>query len=171
MVFAGVTDDGTTLDAEQCRRLFSLSASEAEIDSTETCPAEVLDKLSANAVTNYIGDSQKRDLTTFETEINKLDRWAEDKRAGLKSELGDLDDRVKELKRAARLASNLPEKLRLEKERKAMEAKHDEAWRIYEEQARAIDREKDKLLDETQSSLAPKTSEWVLFTVRWTLQS
>ena len=52
-----------------------------------------------------------------------------------------------------------------------MEAKHDEAWRNYEEQARAIDREKDKLLDETQSSLAPKTSEWVLFTVRWTLQN
>lgn len=169
LVFAGVTDDGTTLDAEQCRRLFSLSASEEEIDSEESCPANVLDKLSANAVTIYIGDSQKRDLTTFETEINKLDRWAEDKRAGLKSELGDLEDRVKELKRAARLASNLPEKLRFEKERKAMEAKHDEAWRVYEEQARTIDREKDKLLDETQGSLAPKTSEWVLFTVRWEL--
>jgi superfamily II DNA or RNA helicase len=171
MVFAGVTDSGTTLDAEQCRRLFSLSASEVEIESMETCPAELLDKLSVGVVQGYIGDSQKRDLTTFEIEINKLDRWAEDKRAGLKSELGELDDRVKELKRAARLASNLPEKLRLEKDRKAMEAKHDEAWRIYEEQARAIDREKDKLLDETQSSLAPKTSEWVLFTVRWTLQN
>lgn len=170
MIFAGLIDDGTALDAEQCRRLFSLPASEIDIESAEACPTEALDKQSASVVSNYIGDSQQRDLSTFENEINKLDRWAEDKRAGLKSDLGDLDDRVKELKRAARLASNLPEKLRLEKERKAMEAKHDESWRIYEEQARAIDREKDKLLDETQSSLAPKTSEWVLFTMRWTLQ-
>jgi ERCC4-related helicase len=169
MVFAAVTDDGASLDAEQCRRLFSLSASEVAIDSGETCPTEALDKLSASAVVGYVEDNQKRDLTTFETEINKLDRWAEDKRAGLKSELGELDDRVKELKRSARLASNLPEKLRLEKERKAMEAKRDEAWRVYEAQARTIDQEKDKLLDETQSSLAPKTSEWVLFTIRWTL--
>jgi len=169
MVCAGVMDDGTSLDAEQCRRLFSLPAIEEEITPAETCPVDLLDKLSSNAVADYVGASEKRDLATFEIEINKLDRWAEDKRAGLKSELGEFELRVKELRRAARLASNLPEKLRLEKERKAMEAKHDEAWRVYEEQARTIDREKDKLLDETQTSLIPKTSEWVLFTVRWTL--
>jgi hypothetical protein len=43
--------------------------------------------------------------------MDKLDRWAEDRRAALKAELAELDEALKEMRKAARLAPNLPEKL------------------------------------------------------------
>ena len=45
----------------------------------------------------------------FDTEMDKLDRWAEDRRDSLKAELAELDEALKEAKKSARLAPNLPE--------------------------------------------------------------
>lgn len=39
--------------------------------------------------------------------MDKLDRWAEDRRLALKAELDELDQTIKNTKRAARLAPNL----------------------------------------------------------------
>ena len=51
----------------------------------------------------------------FDTEMDKLDRWAEDRRSALKAELDDLDQTIKDAKKSARLAPNLPEKLEIQR--------------------------------------------------------
>lgn len=169
LVFAGIADDGTTLDDEQCRRLFQLDAT---IDDTTPLPAppvSILDQLALENVNRTLEESRQRDLRSFDEEMQKLDRWADDKRAGLKAELRELEDKVREAKKAARLAASLPDKLRLERERKELERRYDAAWKKHEEECRAIERDKDRILDETEKSLTPKTGEWVLFNLRWTL--
>lgn len=103
----------------------------------------------------------------FDTEMDKLDRWAEDRRAGLKTELEDLDQEIKETKKAARLAPNLPEKLERQRELRKLETKRDEAWRSYDEASREIDRQKDALLDEVSRRLEQKTEQETLFILRW----
>ena len=103
----------------------------------------------------------------FEIELDKLDKWGEDKRNSLRLILKDLDDRIKELKKLARLAPNLPEKLPLEKERRQMEGKRDEAWREYDNAARDIEEKKDQLIDEIEKKLKQDISEQELFTIRW----
>lgn len=65
------------------------------------------------------------------------------------------------------MAPNLPEKLRLEKERRQLEGKRDEAWREYDQSAREIEKRKDELIDEIEKKLKQSITEQELFTIRW----
>ena len=103
----------------------------------------------------------------FEIELDKLDKWGEDKRNSLRLTLKELDDQIKELKKQARLAPNLPEKLQLEKEKRLLEGKRDEAWREYDHAAREIEKRKDDLIDEIEKKLKQSITEQELFTIRW----
>ena len=91
----------------------------------------------------------------------------DDKRNSLRLTLKDLDDQIGELKKQARLAPNLPEKLQLEKERRQLEGKRDEAWREYDQSAREIEKRKDELIDEIEKKLKQSITEQELFTIRW----
>jgi predicted nucleic acid-binding Zn-ribbon protein len=101
--------------------------------------------------------------------MDKLDRWAEDRRAALKAELEELDQEIKETKKSARMAPNLPEKLELQRKLRGLETKRDEAWRSYDAAGRDIDRQKDALLDEISRRLEQKTECETLFTLKWSL--
>ncbi|MBS3918730.1 MAG: DEAD/DEAH box helicase family protein [Deltaproteobacteria bacterium] len=167
IIFTGLTDTSETLDEVQCRRLFDLPGKEqsgtdvpgtiisALGEATAICRQELLDALAA------------KNGHWFDAEMDKLDRWAEDRRVGLKTELEDLDQEIKETKKAARLAPNLPEKLERQKELRKLETKRDEAWRSYDAATREIDRQKDALLDEVSRRLEQKTEQETLFTIRW----
>jgi hypothetical protein len=72
---------------------------------------ERLDRVRADMERPILEGLAARNGGWFDVEMDKRDRWAEDRRQTLKAELSDLDDRLKELKKAARFAPNLPEKL------------------------------------------------------------
>ena len=103
----------------------------------------------------------------FDTEMDKLDRWAEDRRTALKADLDELDQGIKDAKKSARLAPNLPEKLEIQRTLRGLESKRDEAWRAYDSASREVDRQKDKLLDDISRRLQQQTSSETLFTIRW----
>ena len=124
-------------------------------DATSRRQAEFLEALSA------------KNGHWFDTEMDKLDRWADDRRAALKAELEEFDQEIKETKKSARMAPNLPEKLELQRKLRGLETKRDEAWRAYDTASRDIDRQKDALLDEISRRLEQKTECKTLFTVRW----
>ena len=113
---------------------------------------------------------EQRNAGAFEKEMEKLDRWGEDQRVSLKTALADLDESIKASKKEARQAPSLPEKLALEKSRRVLESKRDEAWRAYDEAARAVDTRKDALLDEIAARLKQSESLQELFTIRWQVQ-
>ena len=102
--------------------------------------------------------------------MEKLDNWADDKRKGLKTNLKQLDDQLKELKKQIRQASSLPEKLSLQREARMIETKREEAWREYDEQSREIETRKDFLLDSVEAKLQTDISEQCLFAVQWQLR-
>src|SRR5262249_46941048 len=103
----------------------------------------------------------------FEAEMDKLDRWAEDRRQSLKSALSDLDAQIKEARRLARMAPNLPEKLKLQRELRNLESKRDDAWREFDEAVRQIEKQKDQLLDEIERRLKQTSDQKSLFALRW----
>ena len=117
--------------------------------------------------TSILGQVNTRNAQFFELELEKLDNWGEDKRSSLKVTLKDLDEQIKELKKQARVAPNLPEKLKLEKERKKHESERDNAWREYDHAAKEIDRAKDKLIDEIEARLGQDVTEQELFVLSW----
>ena len=110
-----------------------------------------------------------RNTQFFEIELEKLDLWGEDRRNSLKVTLKDLDAEIKEIKKQARTAPNLPEKLKLEKERKRLEAERDTAWREYDGAAKEIEINKDKLIEQVEKGLQQHISEEILFTIKWEL--
>ena len=107
----------------------------------------------------------ERQSVWFDQEMTKLDAWAEDKRTGLKFDLKELDDSLKELKRQIRQTGNLPDKLALQRQAREFEKKRDTAWRAYDEAAKQIEVEKDALLDRVEENLAQSVATEDLFTI------
>ena len=165
----GITDDDKILEEEQCQRLFSVSADKSVFNDPGAIETvrQKMNSFYENRKKDILVRMSTRDGRYFETELDKMDKWAEDRRESLRVDLKDTEDRVKELKKQARLASNLPEKLKLEKERRQLETKRDAAWRAYEQEAKTIESKKDSLIDEIEKKLKPRINEEALFMIRW----
>ena len=101
--------------------------------------------------------------------MDNLDKWAEDQRNALKIILKDFDEQIKECKKQARLAPNLPEKLKLEKERKKIETERDRSWKEYDNSAKEIEKQKDLLIDNIEESMKQRIVTQILFTIKWSL--
>jgi hypothetical protein len=106
----------------------------------------------------------------MEEELEKLDRWADDKRTTLRSVLDELDLEVKELKKTARNAPNLPEKLEKQKKLRQLEVKRDEAWHFFDIASREIDEKKESLLDDISRRMQQKITKENIFEIRWRLK-
>jgi superfamily II DNA or RNA helicase len=167
LILAAVNDSGDRLDEGQCRRLFDLPA---KAGAAVTVPADIRSSLadeSAARQNEHLAAMAAKNGEWFDTEMDKLDRWAEDRRVALKAELDELDEGIKEAKKAARLAPNLPQKLEMQRKLRGLETKRDEAWRAYDAASRDVDKQKDALLDEISRRLEQQTESAELFTVRW----
>ena len=170
ILLAGSCGDGAILDAEQCRRLFSLDATDGKKPASEGGDhAGVIEEQIAAQRKAILEALQARNTTYFDLELDKLDNWGEDKRDSLKASLKELEEQIKAVKKEARLAPNLPEKLRLEREKRQLEAKRDEAWKAYDAAAKEIEARKDALMDEIEKRMNAAPSEEKLFTIRWRL--
>lgn len=170
ILLTGMTENGEALGAAQTERFFDLPAVQgAEL----TIPGDVenqlndLRTLQQKLIIEGLG---KRNSNWFEIEIDKLDHWADDRRASLKVELDELDQTVKETRKAARLAPNLPDKLDKQQALRKLETKRDEAWRNYDIASRELDKQKDDLLDEISKRLEQNTENRNLFVIHWSLK-
>jgi hypothetical protein len=164
-----VTDDGTPLDEAQCRRLFDLPGTSGAPSDMPAAGADILRNQHDRRRGALLEEASERNGTWFELEMDKLDKWAEDRRTSLKGELDELDQALKEAKKAARTAPTLPEKLERQKQARTLETKRDEAWRAYDQASREVDRQKDALLDEISRRLEQKLEQEPLFSLRWRL--
>jgi ERCC4-related helicase len=166
----GISDDGSGLERELCERFFSLPAKVGE--NRENVPVGMAQSL-ANAMRSHnevvLEKINRRNASFFEVELDKLDKWGEDRRNSLKVTLKEFDDQIREIKKQARLAPNLPEKLKLEKERKRLETERDIAWKEYDGAAKEIEANKDKLIDNVEQRLKQLISEEPLFFFKWKL--
>lgn len=172
VVLSGITEKGEQMGADQCQRLFSLPAIETELAKVADFEGtrKVLKNHYEKVKSGIIDDISIRNGSYFEVELEKLDKWGDDKRSSLKLTLKELDDLIKELKKQVRLAPNLPEKLKLEKDKRKLETDRDEAWKEYDNSAKEIEKNKDKLIDEIEIKLKQKLTEKTLFMIKWKLQ-
>ena len=167
LILAGVTDSGEVVDSAQCRRLFDLPGEEKGVVSLPTDIKATLEDMTTQQMREFLDSISTKNGMWFETEMDKLDHWAEDRRASLKAELDELDETIKETKKAARLAPNLPEKLERQRALRQLETKRTDAWKAFDEAVREIDRQKDALLDEISRRLEQTVEQAALFTLRW----
>jgi ERCC4-related helicase len=171
VLLAGCTDDGVALLPDQCQRLFSLTAVNkptADMSGLGTAQPAIQRTLDAQSK-EIVAELSEKNAQYFEAELDKLDRWGEDKRNSLRVALKELEDQIKSVRRGARLAPNLPEKLKLEREKRLLDTKRDEAWKEYEQAAKEVESRKDTLMDEVEQRLEQQVAEKRLFSIRWIL--
>ena len=112
-----------------------------------------LDNIKKKEIKKILVENTERNSKYFDDEVDKLDKWSEDKRKGLKAELKDYDDQIAILKKEARLAANLPDKLTIQKKLRDLDKKRDVAWKTYDEEAKQIEKQKDTLIDSVEKKL------------------
>jgi superfamily II DNA or RNA helicase len=167
LLFSAEDDDGQTLDDSQCRRMFDLLAEAGAGTALPPAAAERLKDIAARAQAATLEEMGTRNAHWFETEIEKLEHWAEDRRATLKTELDELDETVKTGRKNARTAPTLPDKLERQREVRKLETRRDDAWRAFDQATRDLDKQKDTLLDDIAKRLEQRVENETLFTIRW----
>lgn len=166
----GITDDGIIIDKEKCERFFSLPATINEVKNEvpETLSIKLNEQINSHRLVT-LEEIGQRNSIYFENELEKLDHWGEDRRNSLKVTLKELDLEIKEVKKQSRLAPNLPDKLKLEKQRKKLENERDTAWKEYDGAAKEIEQNKDSLIDKVEQRLKQNMQEEPLFLIKWKL--
>ena len=102
LLLSGVTDEGEFLDAAQCCRFFDLPGEESRNAELPANIKAILDEVTARQQ-ELLDDIAAKNGQWFDTEMDKLDCWAEDRRTALKVELEELDLHIRETRKAARL--------------------------------------------------------------------
>lgn len=171
ILLAGLCDDGTPLDADQCRRLFSLPANErksnGELDGQHA--RKLKEQLDAQRE-NILAALGRRNSSYFEIELEKLEKWADDLKAGLEFELKELDSEIKTIKRSAKLEASLEAKVALHRKAKDLESERSKKRRSLFEAQDEIDRRKENLISEVEARLRQSLDTEKLFTVRWRVE-
>lgn len=168
LIFIGFTENGLILEDEQCKRLFSLSASivdqDVDIPFNERV-SQAFEKKKKSIIENI----NVKNAYFFDEEMDKLDKWADDKKRSLRLNIRDIDDQLKELKRQARTSANLPEKVKIQKQIKNLERKRDEVWKELDSASLEVDRKKEELIDNIERRLSQKITEEEVFSIKWVL--
>jgi hypothetical protein len=170
LLVAARSDSGEALDTESAERLLTLparlfDAAEASLDETE-----LAQQLAQQ-------ESQKLDAALllneryFTEETEKLDGWAEDRRIALDIRIKQLDQEIKEARKAARLLTSLQDKLNVKRAIKQLEQERDRVMLDYHEEKKRIDAEEDRLLNEIEAALEITPQRQRLFAIRWRLKA
>jgi ERCC4-related helicase len=165
----GIFDNGREMDEEQCRRLFSLKAEVDSTNSPDFVPSirEKLEKIASFHELSIIENNEKRNREFFESEIEKLDKWAEDRKNSLEISLKELDRDIKLQKTEAKKILNLEEKVKKQREIKELEKKRNIQRRELFVSQDEVDESKEKLLNEIESRIRQRLSKEELFTIKW----
>ena len=166
LIFIAVSDEGNELSKDQCTRLFSLPA-KVSSEPGVNIDTERLAAIYKKQRSQILEDVSLRNASFFDEEMDKLDHWATDQQKSLRTNLKELDDQIKELKRQVRQSNALPEKITLQKKVKAIEKRRDEAWRNYDQAAREVEKKKDELIDTVEARLSQTMKDDILFKIEW----
>ena len=168
LLIACYNDDGRQIPSEIAERMFSLYAEEGRRAQISSEMADVLEQDIRKQKEAAKDENYKRNQTFFETEIEKLNLWADDVKIGLEREITDLDAEIKLRKSEARKFTRLEEKIEAQRMVKDLEKRRSEKRRNLFEAQDEVDAKKEKLFDEVEQTLRQKkATEETLFNIRW----
>lgn len=166
ILFVGYKEDGTPLSDEQCFRLFSVPGRSVAEGVAVDLPREWENAFEVQK-NEIFADIEERNGSFFDDEITKLDKWAEDLKKGLETEIKQLDRDIKQLKRESKKIPKLEDKLSAQRHIKDLEKKRKEKRaRLFEEQD-VIEERKESLIENIENRLKQRTTVEELFRIRW----
>jgi len=132
-------------------------------------PGTQIENILTTARNDLIKMVNSRNLTFFDEEVNKLDHWADDLKFGLEQSIKDIDQLIKEVRRNAKIAPTLAEKLSFQKQQQELErARNKQRKELFDRQDE-VDERRETLIGQLENKLDQKTAVEDLFTIRWSL--
>lgn len=167
ILFAGVLDSGEPLDPAACLRLFDLSADAGQPVLPVSVPAleEQLEERRAR-VLEEIG---QRNNSWLDQETAKLDRWSEDLKFGLEQEIKDLDQQIRDAKRASAAAATLEDKLVHQRALKTLQTSRNQKRKDLFVAQDEVEDKRDALIASIEARMTTGQKEDLLFRIRWRL--
>ncbi len=166
LIVSARTDKGEELDDNQARRLFNLPGT---VVSGGALSNAGLQDLYDQKKAQILGEIAERNSTFFDEEMDKLDKWAEDKKTALELKIKDTDTQIGILKAETRKTAGLEQKVTLQRQIKDLEKKRTDMRRRLFEAQDEIDGQKESLLDSIETRMRQQIVENELFTIRWRL--
>jgi len=165
------SDAGELLDPATVTRLLRLPADSAVgYDVAELRHEQsVLDAVAIQE-SQRMEEAEALNEKYFVEETGKLDAWAEDRRIALDIRIRQLDQEIKEARKATRQLPSLQEKLTAKRALKTLEEERDQLMLDYHEEKKRIDAEEDRLLSQIEDALQITPHRERLFAIRWHLK-
>jgi len=168
ILIAAIDDNRHTIAEDVAAKFFSLPIAEiTELSDTIPDPQLATEIRSQTIVIQERVSHRNAEL--FESEADKLERWADDMKLALERDIKELERQIKEAKRSASLALSLEEKLAGQKQVKTLEAQRNQKRRSLFDAQDKVDEHREKLIAEVESKLAQETTYKDLFAIRWRL--
>lgn len=168
MILIGKDSAGNPVNSETVEKLFRFSSSVEPANVKEEERA-TLDTEVEKCLNDIVASIRSKNQEIFETEIDRLDNWAEDIKLSLELELKGIDRDIRQAKVDSNKAQILNDKVVLQKKIKSLESKRNEKRRQLFEAQDQIEREKDQLLAKIEANLEPIVQLEELFTIKWTV--
>ena len=166
IVLCGRTDTGERIDQEVLEKLLGFPVARIDLVEQENSATDLMDDLNRRK-TGILQDVNQRNLKYFEAEVEKLDGWADDLKVGLEQEIKELDKEIKEVRRTAKAAPDLEEKLNWQKKQRELEKLRSRNRRELFDKQDEVDARRGELIGELEDKLEQNVEELPLFAITW----
>ena len=167
ILFAGIQDSGESLDAAACMRLFDLSAEMGQ--PVLPVPVPALDEQLQLQREHVLAEIGLRNTNWLDQETAKLDRWSEDLKFGLEQEIKDLDQQIRDAKRASAAAATLEDKLVHQRALKTLQTTRNQKRKDLFVAQDQVEDKRDALIADIEARMTKGQKDEPLFTIRWRL--
>jgi len=169
LLVAACSDAGEALDTASAERLLTLPA-RIQPETAQPLAESALAQQLAQQEAQKLQATELLNESYFAKETEKLEGWAEDRRIALDIRIRQLDQQIKDARKAARQLPSLQEKLNAKRARKQLEQSRDRLMLDYHEEKKRMDAEEDRLLTDIEAALQITPQRQRLFAIRWRLK-
>lgn len=169
LFFAGICDNGKTLDHDQCKRLFSLQGILKDIAFTDESFSTVLERTVLGKMDELLIQLEAKNKRYFLEESDKLGKWAEDIINDAENKIKITKGRIREINRQLRNTESQDQMLILHKELQELESqKRNQRQKVFEIEDE-IEKKRDEIIGQIEDRMEVKLSKEELFKIRWHL--
>ncbi len=168
IILSSILDDGGSILQDQIERMFSLPAVVSEIEQSQDEGVTILlNQQYEKRKAEVIDEISSRNAAFFGEEMTKLDVWADDLKDAIEYSIKELDKEIRQVRKDAKLAPTLEEKLELQKQQKKLEMQRNKDRRELFDKQDEVDLRREEMITAIEERLTKKIEEKVLFTIKW----
>ena len=169
IMVAACDEKGASIPLDVAEKLFELGAG---LGGDTEIPEEHLKSLKGmigREVQKRIETLSNRNTQLLSDEMDKLDRWAEDRKIALENEIKQLDVSIREAKRLAKSELTLEAKIARQREQQELEVqRHNKRRNLFEAQDE-VEKRRDVIISSIEERLKQDRHETPLFSAAWSL--